>query len=83
MHENSKLYTLPATEQVSIFLLILSHSCSLGFISYFIISLMGFENLLGFDNCDLTLLYVVDGSEVFEKPKVCKEAQQEGRWFCN
>lgn len=69
MHENSKLYTLPATKQVSI--------------SYFIISLMGFENLLGFDDCDLTLLYVVDGSEVFEKPEVCKEAQQEGRWFCN
>lgn len=44
---------------------------------------MGFENLLGFDDCDLTLLYVVDGSEVFEKPEVCKEAQQEGRWFCN
>ncbi|KAG6625635.1 hypothetical protein CIPAW_16G111500 [Carya illinoinensis] len=28
-------------------------------------------------------LHTLRGSEVFEKPEVCKKAQQEEWWFCN
>ena len=70
MHEKSKLYTLPATKQFFFFSIYL-----------FINGFWFFSFVLGFNNYDLILF--VDGSEIFEKPEVCKEAQQEGRWFCN